>query len=135
MSPTTTRIDRIKELAGAWRKRQIVGEVLIDLDCGRGIAIVGSRIASTPGLAARMFTALAKVSVNIDCISTSAMKVSCVIGRGDLDQAVRAVHAEFFGTRRAATGRATTAAARKKPVAAAAARPAAKTPARRRVAR
>ena len=53
-----------------------------------------------------MFTALAKVGVNIDCISTSEMKVSCVIGRDDLDQAVRAVHAEFFGTSRPATSRA-----------------------------
>ena len=96
------QVDRIKELESTWRARKIVGEVQVDLDVAK-IAIVGSRIASTPGLAARMFTALAKVGVNIDCISTSEMKVSCVIGRDDLDQAVRAVHAEFFGTSRAAT--------------------------------
>ncbi len=131
------QIDRIKELESAWRKRKIVGEVLVDLDVAK-IAIVGSRIASTPGLAARMFTALAKASVNIDCISTSEMKVSCVIGRADLDQAVRAVHAEFFGTRRPVAARAATAstpAPRRKPAAAAPARTAAKTPARRRVVR
>jgi aspartate kinase len=69
------------------------------------IAIVGSRIASTPGLAARMFTALARVGVNIDCISTSEMKVSCVIRRSDLDSAVRAVHGEFFGTGKPAASR------------------------------
>ena len=108
------QVDRIKELESTWRKRHIVGEVLVDLDVAK-IAIVGSRIASTPGLAARMFTALAKVGVNIDCISTSEMKVSCVIGRTDLDQAVRAVHAEFFGTSRQTATRA--AGATKRPVA------------------
>ncbi len=97
------QVDRIRELEAAWKRRRIVGDVQVDLDVAK-IAIVGSRIASTPGLAARMFTALAKVGVNIDCISTSEMKVSCVIGRDDLDKAVRAVHAEFFGT--ASTSRA-----------------------------
>ena len=85
----------------------------VDLDVAK-IAIVGSRIASTPGLAARMFTALARNNVNIDCISTSEMKVSCVIGRGDLDQAVRAVHAEFFGSARPAANRTAAAAPRRK---------------------
>ena len=98
------QVDRIKELEGAWRKKKIVGEVQVDLDVAK-IAIVGSRIASTPGLAARMFTALAKVGVNIDCISTSEMKVSCVIRRSDLDSAVRAVHGEFFGTGKPAATR------------------------------
>lgn len=125
------QVDRIKELETTWRKRRIVGEVQVDLDVAK-IAIVGSRIASTPGLAARMFTALAKMNVNIDCISTSEMKVSCVISRSDLDQAVRAVHGEFFGTTKAV---ATRPAATKRPTAAKApARRAAKTtrPAARR---
>ena len=105
------QVELIKQLETTWRRRKIVGEVLIDLDVAK-IAIVGSRIASTPGLAARMFTALAKVGVNIDCISTSEMKVSCVIGRDDLDSAVRAVHAEFFGTARTASPRVAAAATR-----------------------
>ncbi len=107
------QVDRIRELETTWKRRRIVGDVEIDLDVAK-IAIVGSRIASTPGLAARMFTALAKAGVNIDCISTSEMKVSCVIGRADLDPAVRAVHAEFFGTvRTTAARRSTTAPVRK----------------------
>jgi aspartate kinase len=120
------QIDRIKELEGTWRKRKIVGEVLVDLDVAK-IAIVGSRIASTPGLAARMFTALAKVGVNIDCISTSEMKVSCVIGRDDLDQAVRAVHAEFFGTSRPAASKTPAPGRSRTPKAAVAAKRVAKT--------
>jgi aspartate kinase len=44
-----------------------------------------------------MFTALADRSINIDCISTSEMKVSCIIAEKYLDDAARAIHAEFFG--------------------------------------
>jgi aspartate kinase len=57
-----------------------------------------------------MFTALARNHVNIDCISTSEMKVSCVIAASDLDQGVRAVHAEFFGNVAAGRARKSTAA-------------------------
>ncbi len=128
------QVDRIKQLASTWRTRKIVGEVEVDLDVAK-IAIVGSRIASTPGLAARMFTALAKVGVNIDCISTSEMKVSCVIGCDDLDQAVRAVHAEFFGTSRVATSARAGGAAKRAPAAKAPRKAAAKAAPRRRVAR
>ena len=75
-----------------------VSDVLEKLnDRDAKIAIVGSRIASTPGLGARMFTALADRSINIDCISTSEMKVSCIIAEKALDDAARAIHAEFFG--------------------------------------
>jgi aspartate kinase len=43
-----------------------------------------------------MFTALADRSINIDCISTSEMKVSCIIAEKSLDDAARAVHAAFL---------------------------------------
>ncbi|MPY91309.1 MAG: aspartate kinase [Luteitalea sp.] len=91
------KAETVRMLGLTWLKRKIAGEVLIDMDVAK-IAIVGSRIASTPGLGARMFDALAKHRINIDCISTSEMKVSCVIGGKQLDEAVRAIHEEFFGT-------------------------------------
>lgn len=108
------QVDLVKALETTWRRRGVVGDVLIDTHVAK-IAIVGSRIASTPGLAARMFSALARNQVNIDCISTSEMKVSCVISAADLDQGVRAVHAEFFGNAAASRGRKTPAAAATKP--------------------
>ena len=43
-----------------------------------------------------MFSALARKGINIDCISSSEMKVACVISEEELDQAVKAVHDEFF---------------------------------------
>jgi len=134
------QVDQVRTLEAAWRKRATVGDVLVDTNVAK-IAIVGSRIASTPGLAARMFSALARNGVNIDCISTSEMKVSCVISADDLDQAVRAVHAEFFGNaaNRAksavkATARSAASRTRRKPAAPAAPLTKKKTPAAARVA-
>ncbi|MPZ18087.1 MAG: aspartate kinase [Luteitalea sp.] len=104
----------VRALAPTWLKRKIAGEVLVETDVAK-IAIVGSRIASTPGLAARMFEALATHRINIDCISTSEMKVSCVISATQLDEAVRAIHEEFFGKRKPrASGAATTASSRRR---------------------
>ena len=88
-------LEALKALVPGWRKSKTAGRVEIDTDVAK-IAIVGSRIASTPGLAARMFSVLAEHAINIDCISTSEMKVSCIIAAKHLDEAARAVHGAFF---------------------------------------
>lgn len=59
------------------------------------VSIVGSGISSTPGVAARMFKALAREKINIDLITTSEIRVACVIAEKHIERAVRAVHAEF----------------------------------------
>jgi aspartate kinase len=82
-------------LAERWKAEDICEEVIVEHDVAK-ISIVGSRLASTPGLAARMFSVLAREGINIDCISSSEMKIACVIGADHLDHAVRAVHDEFF---------------------------------------
>ena len=82
-------------LAEQWKAQEICGEAMVEHNVAK-ISVVGSRLASTPGLAARMFTVLAREGINIDCISSSEMKVACVIGAEHLDHAVRAVHDEFF---------------------------------------
>ena len=43
-----------------------------------------------------MFAALAKEKINVDCISSSEMTMSCVIALDDIDRGVKAVHDEFF---------------------------------------
>jgi aspartate kinase len=50
---------------------------------------------SHPGVAADMFDALAAEGINIEMISTSPIRVSCVIRREDADRALRAVHTRF----------------------------------------
>lgn len=59
------------------------------------VSIVGAGMASNPGVAATMFGALAGEGINIQMISTSEIKVSCVVSAGDVHRAVRAVHRAF----------------------------------------
>ena len=62
------------------------------------VSIVGAGMLGAPGVAARMFGALAKADINIDIIGTSEISISCLIPREDLTKAVQAIHAEFFGS-------------------------------------
>ncbi len=59
------------------------------------VSIVGAGITSDPSIAARMFGALAKNDINIDMISTSNLRISCLINSSRLADAIRAVHKEF----------------------------------------
>jgi len=82
-------------LAAEWTSQGMASEAVVEHDVAK-ISIVGSHLASTPGLAARMFDALGRAGINIDCISSSEMKIACVIGAERLEEAVRLVHDEFF---------------------------------------
>ena len=59
------------------------------------VSIVGSGIASTPGVAARMFKTLAKRNINIDLISSSEVRITCVIDERKTSEAIPALHEEF----------------------------------------
>jgi aspartate kinase len=63
-------------------------------DTGK-VSIVGAGMRSHPGVAAKVFAVLAAEGVNIDMISTSPIKISCVIGRDLVERAVRALHDAF----------------------------------------
>ncbi len=59
------------------------------------LSLVGAGIKSNPGVAADMFDALAAEGINIGMISTSSIRISCVIRAEDGERAVRAVHQRF----------------------------------------
>jgi aspartate kinase len=59
------------------------------------ISIVGAGIQNAPGYAARMFGALADAGINIEMISTSEIRITCLIAEDQVDTAVRALHAAF----------------------------------------
>ncbi len=59
------------------------------------VSLVGAGMKSHPGVAADMFDVLAAEGINIEMISTSPIRVSCVIRRADGDRAVAAIHARF----------------------------------------
>jgi aspartate kinase len=59
------------------------------------VSLVGAGMKSHPGVAADMFDALAAEGINIEMISTSPIRISCVVRREDGPRALRAVHARF----------------------------------------
>jgi aspartate kinase len=59
------------------------------------VSLVGAGMKTHPGVAASMFDALADAGINIEIISTSSIRVSCVIRAGEVEQAVRVIHDKF----------------------------------------
>ncbi|MGI9033394.1 MAG: aspartate kinase [Acidimicrobiales bacterium] len=65
-----------------------------DAEIGR-VSLVGAGMKTNPGVAAAMFEALAAAGINIEMISTSSIRISCVVRAGDVEKGVRALHAAF----------------------------------------
>jgi len=59
------------------------------------VSLVGAGMKTNPGVAAKMFEVLATEGVNIEMISTSTIRISCVTHEDDTERAVRALHAAF----------------------------------------
>ena len=59
------------------------------------VSIIGAGMRSHPGVAAKVFGVLASEGVNIDMISTSPIKISCVIDLDRVEQAVQLLHSAF----------------------------------------
>src|SRR6187431_3160762 len=59
------------------------------------VSIVGAGLHNAPGYAARMFGTLADAGVNIEMISTSEVRITCMIAEADLETALRALHEAF----------------------------------------
>ncbi|NNM84815.1 MAG: aspartate kinase [Phycisphaerales bacterium] len=70
------------------------GSARFDRDLAK-VSIVGVGMKQSTGVASTMFKALADEQVNIDNISTSEIRISCLVARNDADKALRAVHAAF----------------------------------------
>ena len=71
-----------------------VKELSADQQIGK-VSIVGAGMRSHPGVAARVFQTLAAEEINIEMISTSPIKISCVIRAEAVPRAVRALHSAF----------------------------------------
>jgi len=59
------------------------------------ISIVGTGMLGTPGIAARMFRTLAGEGINIEMISTSEIRITCIVARQSVEKGVRALHKAF----------------------------------------
>jgi aspartate kinase len=73
-----------------------LGVTRVDTDREIGkVSIVGAGMRSHPGVAAKVFQTLATEGINIEMISTSPIKISCIIRADSVPQAVRALHSAF----------------------------------------
>ena len=59
------------------------------------MSLVGAGMKSNPGVAATMFEVLAREGVNIEMISTSAIRISCVVAEPDIERATQELHSAF----------------------------------------
>jgi aspartate kinase len=59
------------------------------------VSVIGAGMRTHPGVAATVFETLADQGINIEMISTSAIRISCVVDEADVERAVQALHAAF----------------------------------------
>lgn len=70
------------------------GEILLDPNIAK-VSVVGAGMVGQPGVAAQMFAALAQHQINIQMITTSEIKISCVVAKEDGITALQAIHQAF----------------------------------------
>ena len=87
LDTSLTTVDALAPEIGA-------GEVLTD-DAIAKVSLVGAGMRSHPGVSATMFETLADAGINIEMISTSSIRLSCVVRADRVEEAVRILHAAF----------------------------------------
>ena len=76
--------------------RMALGPMDVEENDGLGrVSLIGAGMRSNPGIAAKMFRTLAGEGINLQMISTSPIKISCMIDRSEVESAVRALHSAF----------------------------------------
>ncbi len=81
----------LRELHAGLKYRDVVNETGL-----AKVSIVGAGMISNPGVAASMFRCLAEAGVSVHMVSTSEIKVSCIISANLVEPAVKALHATFI---------------------------------------
>ena len=96
MSFTVPRADLVSAKEGLEQIKDELGfgDIVTDPTMGQ-VSLVGAGMKSHPGVAAKAFTVIGEAGINIEMISTSPIKISCVIREADVVQAVRRLAAAF----------------------------------------
>jgi aspartate kinase len=87
-------LPRLEAVLGALARDIGAEGFSVDDDIAK-VSLVGAGMKSHPGVAADMFDVLAGEGINIEMISTSPIRISCVIRKGDAERALRSVHERF----------------------------------------
>ena len=102
-------IEKITDLTFTVAKSQLAGAMSVVGPIARSIgarecasdsrlgkvSIIGTGMQNAPGYAARMFSALSEENINIQLISTSEIRITCIIDEARVKDAVRALHRVF----------------------------------------
>ncbi len=89
-----TDLDVSLDVARALAPEIGAGEVMADDGIAK-VSLVGAGMRSHPGVSATMFEVLATAAINIEMISTSSIRLSCVVRADRIDEAVRLLHEAF----------------------------------------
>jgi len=93
---TVSRTDLVKALSIVEPVSKQIGARSVSSDETLSkVSIVGTGMQNTPGYAAKMFRALADAGINIELISTSEIRITCIISEDGVVDAVRSLHKEF----------------------------------------
>ncbi len=90
----TVARDDLRQAIDALEGLKISEDVNTDENVGK-VSIVGAGMRSHPGVAAKVFSVLGETEINIEMISTSPIKISCVIAADQVPEAVQAIHGAF----------------------------------------
>jgi aspartate kinase len=96
ISFTVAKTDLDAALAACEIVRASIGATTLTSDDGIGrVSLVGAGMKSSPGVTAMMFETLSALGINIEMISTSSIRISCVVRADRVVEAVRALHTAF----------------------------------------
>ncbi len=87
-------IDKTLEIIQKVKDRIECSNVFVDNKIAK-VSIVGAGMIDRPGIAATMFKTLADLGINIKMISTSEIKISCIVAEDQADEAVKGLHRVF----------------------------------------
>jgi len=87
-------LDRAMKLIQPAAQQINAGEILSDRSLAK-VSVVGAGMQSGPGYAATMFRTLFKEGINIELITTSEIRITCIIDESRVADAVRALHKAF----------------------------------------
>lgn len=96
LSFTTSRVDLAAARPVLEQIRAAIGARALEIDESVAkVSIVGAGIQNAPGYAARMFGTLADAKINIQMISTSEIRITCIVSESDAPRALQALHDAF----------------------------------------
>jgi aspartate kinase len=91
---TKDQINDAMKVAKPIAKKLGASDIVADSELGK-VSIVGTGMQNTPGFAAKMFDTLSNNGINIELISTSEIRITCIIKESKIKEAVRALHKAF----------------------------------------